>query len=256
MNLRIIRFFASVLLIFVGEFAASAPVKLYFRSICGIDQNGSSVIPLNAMAISNLMSVVNVYFSQVALDFEIKSIDSTNILELAWVRCDDYESLERISEIGGETDGVKIYFVCGLIGDCGVYTPYGIFVDRNVNAQILAHELGHACGLLDVYDSIESVDLSVEGPPSRDRMPFDFGRYPVDCSHADVLSRILMYGYAVETAIDIPYGDVYGLWYTNMTTTVTNQVDATMLSDVFKDWRLGLAPIGFKLHGNRNPINE
>ena len=73
----------------------------------------------------------------------------------------------------------------------------------------------HACGLSDVYDRHQETTLVVEGGPTRERMPDDWGWYPPNVMQTNIVRRLLMYGRRSDTKADISYGDVYGLCYTS-----------------------------------------
>lgn len=57
-----------------------------------------------------------------------------------------------------------------------------------------------------------------------------------------------MHGYGNDSKADIPYGDVWGLWYTNRWDSTAN--------DWQQDWQFSPAPVGFFLHGNPHPTSD
>jgi len=111
----------------------------------------------------------------------------------------------------------------------------------------LAHELGHACGLRDIYewfrDPTTGVVTSINdaGLTRASYMhPKDWaaGYYPRGLLHTNLITRVLMYGYSHDTKGCIPYGDAYGVYL---------PVNATQLIT-------GMAPVGFK-DMKRNPTH-
>ena len=126
-------------------------------------------------------------------------------------------------------------------------TSRGIVVGPDANARTIAHEIGHACGLPDIYDEDSRTSLKVEGMPSKERMPDDWGWYPPSVKQADLVRRLLMYGVYSYSKADISYGDIYGLYYTNFWNRTTRKWERV--------WQLNNVPIGFGRHGNRNPTS-
>ena len=57
-----------------------------------------------------------------------------------------------------------------------------------------------------------------------------------------------MYGFRSDVKADIPYGDVFGLHYTNSWNNASHTWDRV--------WFLDNAPVGFGIHGSRNPTSE
>lgn len=199
--------------------------------------------------VANLISDVNKIYQQVTLSFEIKSLVYTNDADLAIINRRDRQQRRRLCDIAHNTGGVEIYFVQRIDGNVNGMSPSGgVIVTQNISARSLAHELGHACGLSDIYVRHKDFGDTVDGLPSRERMPNDWGWYPPYVSQADVIRRMLMYGYESPMKIDITYGDVYGLWYYQLKDPQTRRWT--------KIWNVSLAPVGFGIHGNRHPVSE
>ena len=106
-------------------------------------------------------------------------------------------------------------------------------VTASDHGRALAHEVGHASGLRDLYPKVTEHGLVATGPVSPERMPADWGSYglvndeekPVEY----MMQRLLMHWSPVNN--DIPSGEVYGVWYE--WTDGTNQT-----------WHLTNAPVG------------
>ena len=114
--------------------------------------------------------------------------------------------------------------------------------------SLIPFEIGHACGLCDIFDAGVGTALSVSGMPSESRMPDDWGWYPPEVTHADIIKRHLMYGGRSDTKADMSYGDIYALYYTK-----TLNANGTGFN---REWHLENAPVGFGLHCNRNPMSQ
>ena len=96
--------------------------------------------------------------------------------------------------------------------------------DTNVAylANVLAHEIGHACGWDDIYDKREVgdgwvFDNGFDKRVEKGSMPNDWNNgtgssfYNPFIRHYAVLRRLLMYGLVVDNHTDIPTGYVDGL---------------------------------------------
>ena len=124
----------------------------------------------------------------------------------------------------------------------------GIVASTNATGLALAHEIGHSCGLKDIYEEHDGTSQIVTGDISHERLPDDWGcdgnarYYPATLNQVGLLRRLLMYGFNVNAQSDLSYGDVYGLFYIS---TLTGKV-----------WFLDMATIGFADYANRQPIHQ
>jgi pimeloyl-ACP methyl ester carboxylesterase len=99
--------------------------------------------------------------------------------------------------------------------------------DAQLYPATVAHELGHACGFVDLYTSrafptwgVET-EFSPTAPPRKEWIPFDWGSsseqfsyYPHDVNHVDLIQRLLMHGVLIRGELrplntDIPFGYVF-----------------------------------------------
>jgi hypothetical protein len=136
------------------------------------------------------------------------------------------------------TDAIEVYFVdrfayppslpnpAGLSSSeglgSGTFKEDGIAIANNSDAnhfRVLAHELGHACGLLDIYTDRPSTSIG-SGLVRMSWAPDDWNDgpdpayYESQLEQQTLVKRLLMYGGGgVITAIDIPSGSVYGVDY-------------------------------------------
>ena len=243
--MKAIRSFLAGLALMLGACCSGAPVKLF----CWIVADDNGISSHTEASVSNHIDAVNRIYSQVAMTFERESMITTNSTRLTHVDYSNSVQKAELYDIGGRTGGLNVIFV-ETINDhadafCGTR---GIVVSSSVNPTTLAHEIGHACGLSDIYDDYRETALVVTGPPDETRFTDDWGWYPDYVTQADIVRRLLMYGYNTTGKGDISRGDIYGLWYTNVLNAAGTRYD--------KVWQLGNAPVGFKLHGNRHPVSE
>lgn len=236
------KFLSAMLVVFLVLTVHSAPIKLY----CWIVQDDGGRSPHSETTLTNHLATVNRIYSQVAMRFSIESISYTNSTRLTAVNYTNDVQNAELCALGHVTDGLEVYFVNSITHNVTAFQwSHGIVVGDRANGTTLAHEIGHACGLSDIYDVFpDETSLAVVGNPERNRFTHDWGWYPENLTHADIVKKLLMYGYGSDTKGDISRGDVYGLWYHHADGT-TNKV-----------WQLGLAPVGFKLHGNRHPVSD
>lgn len=235
-------FFATLVLLSVC--GLSSPVKLY----CWIVKNDRGESPHSEASISNQVVSLNRIYSQVGMSFCVESISYTNSTRLTNVNYTNDVLNAELCGLTNGTDGLEVYFVKSITHRVDAFHwASGIVVGEGVNDTTLAHEIGHACGLADIYDAYSrETNLAVTGMPQKVYFTHDWGWYPENVTQAQMVQRLLMYGYNTDSAHkgDISRGDVYGLWYQYVSGT-TNRV-----------WQLGLAPVGFKLHGNRHPVSQ
>lgn len=241
MNTRIL----SLLFMQVMTFSSLArPIDLH----CCIVRSEEDALsnPTSAMQISNELSEVNRIFRQVAMSFRIATCVCTNDSEIVSIVETNEVQLVRLMSILDCGEGLNLYFVSRIIGEgAAFHTDYGIVFDRDFSAAQIAHEIGHACGLNDVYDWADGANVVINGESRKGWMPYDWGRYKSVGSHDLILKRLLMYGYNSDSGSDITYGDIYGLWYTQ---------EKLPGQDVeSKVWHESLSPVGFHIHGNRDP---
>ena len=234
----------NVLVLLITFHVFPSPIKLHCWIVA--EDDGRTFHTLNS--ISNQVGSVNRLYSQVAMSFTIESISHTNSTRLTNVDYSNAAQKAEIYSLSNHTEGLDVYFVESITERTDAFCGRsGIVVSRNYSDTTLAHEIGHACGLSDIYDSYSrETDLVVTGMPQKAYFTHDWGWYPENVTQAQLVQRLLMYGYNTGSTHkgDISRGDVYGLWYQYVSGT-TNKV-----------WQLGLAPVGFKLHGNRHPVSE
>jgi hypothetical protein len=120
-------------------------------------------------------------------------------------------------------NAVELYFVDTLEGTAvgGVCWPEGIVIATAGDANVIAHEVLHDCGLEDIY-TVENPGGSdpnpVSGPVSAERVPADWGGgyYPPGLTQRELITRLIMRsgGFGPEPPLSVsvclPRGTVYG----------------------------------------------
>ena len=155
----------------------------------------------------------------------------------AWTTFHDLVDTHHVST------GIEVYFVASIDDANGLSCPGGCAVRAAADPNTLAHELGHAQGLPDLYVS-QSGMPSLSGSPSYAWLPGDFGTtsaegyYPDGTQQSTLVRHMLMFGEGSATKRDITTGNVHAIWrplYTNDPCVETN------------------APVGFFLNASPNP---
>lgn len=125
----------------------------------------------------------------------------------------------------------------------------GITITNRGNFRTVGHEIGHGCGLQDIYVSKPSkTTKTVKGFLTKTRVPKDWNNgpepyfYKVKLKQSQLVKRLLMFGNVSTTKADIPSGKIYGLYYTR--NTVGRKI-----------WHLGNAKVGLT-NVNRQPTHQ
>ena len=165
------------------------------------------------------------------------AMNPTNVVLFSLLNCTNNTGglevyfTKTLKDGNADLGGVNAYWGLALAKGDGPY-------EHGYSGHVLAHEIGHQCGLDDLYVDMTNTPLVVAGQPSSSRLPRDWGEgyYPKNLMQVDIIQRILMYGVTSASTsypgIDIPSGQVYGLCYTN----------APVTGD--KIWYLDMAKVG------------
>ena len=182
-------------------------------------------------AIAGLFPVANEIFTQVGIHFSLDSnivqIANTNFLVIK-KETGNYPLGQTLVNYAHTPNAVELYFVRTTEGADGLNFPEGIILPVGIDGHVLAHELGHACGLGDVLDFVQWKDPATNNNHEvlypdevgkvhmEDDWGTDFseGYYTVRL-HRQLITRLLMCGrrLSLRTNEDITYGDIDGLVY-------------------------------------------
>lgn len=237
---------AWLLLLSVCLFAAlRAEVPVFAYVVCGADGSQTAA---SFSDVTNYIERLNFVFSQVCIDFRLERYGV--LTNESWLSiCGSNESqYEALCATTNSTGGLELYFV-REIDDCNAFwIPSGIVISQDANWRTVAHEVGHACGLKDIYVDHDGTTLQVTGGSTRERMPQDYGRPDFAVPHANRVKRLLMYGKSSDTKFRISGGDIYGLGRKIRRNETTGVLEIV--------WDLFNVEVGFWDHGTRAPASE
>ncbi len=228
----------------------------------------NNVFMTTPQQVANYIAGVNKIYEQAGMRFLLENVITTNVDE-SWLFLElnssnaDKPKRDAICNIAQNTGGLELYFIHGFDQPVGALNNYngqaevmGIILPPNVTSLIVAHEIGHSCGLPDIYvnDNIyehtHSNPLeSVSGGIRHAWMPDDWGStsllvnyyHPV-VDQPMLIRALLMYGFTSEFKGDIPRGNIYGIWYID-----PPDGDSAMKS---------LAHVSFDQFATRNPVHR
>ncbi len=211
-----------------------------------------------AAEVTNLIAEVNEIYEQVGMRFELAVVETQevnpNLLEINARTVSEGAPL-NICNLTQHADGLELYFIHTFnLDDVRAFNwlyngeSVGIIVPAGVSSLKLAHEIGHSCGLSDIYDVDPSIvgpfQPSISGPKRLAWMPDDWGstspseHFYQDNLHKSIISALLMLGMNVNES-DLSFGDIHGIWY-------------QWVNDV-KVYETSLASVGVSTHINRHP---
>ena len=179
----------------------------------------------------------------------------------AWMSIEDNDAQNAlhssICSYGNAPSGVELYCIGSIENAEGLTSSKGSVVVGTAAPNVYAHEFGHLCNLRDIYPRRpRKTELTVTGEVSRTRLEQDWsssvdeGYYPTGLQQGILIERMLMCGIPTATGVrtDVSSGDVYGLWRH------WRKAEDSDLWDWFHD--LGTVPVGFHLHGDKQPTVE
>ena len=207
--------------------------------------------------VRGLFDDANDILSQVGVRLSLDSINCTNRPD--WFNLTNpptvFPIANQIVSVTNGTGGLVYYFVNDIRGYRGLRSGSDVLVERDGTGKTVAHEACHCFGLSDVYawDDDSPLALSPTMPIRHDRIPMDWGSdsetdgfYPPDLTQSNLVERLLMFGRGKHDAVDIPRGDVWGVWY--------HWTNAPPPGGRVKSWHESLAPVGFFEHANTTPF--
>ena len=194
--------------------------------------------------IQTRIDMANDIFSQVGISFDLLSTEYNFCSETNWNmqvtrkerdaegNLNSYMTHQTTALLDHyqTNDCIEVYFLGNFIGEStrAFHGDSGIAVSRTAEVKALAHEIGHALGLMDCYPYVyyEVTNTTVQvllpdyhGPVNRSSLVgmYDWGAesgrgfYEVEDTHGVVYEKYLMCGYDEVLAKDIPDGQVYSL---------------------------------------------
>ena len=200
-------------------------------------QVGVTLNLVEPIAVTNVPSAYNVDY------------DGESVQDGMWTYWD-------VVDMHANTGGLECYFVNSFVDrkyTKAAHCDLGIVLAKSATRYTLAHEIGHAFGMCDIYDSNddETLVLLSSEKASYARMSDDWNNgcvgkdypgaryYRAGTEMKQVVGRLLMLGSVPEEDVrrDITSGSVYGVYYTKINEN--------------KIWHKNCALIGFPF-GNRN----
>ena len=183
------------------------------------DDDGSNPVVTPYYVVS-LFKEANVALRQAAMTFTITENDIQYINRSAWRDLNrtntTFRQTLRDMRAIPRSGALRIFFVNTYNGSfrTGFNDDYCMVVAKNISGVSLAHEICHAAGLRDIYITQDGVSIADAGVVKEAHVPLDWSGdyYPHDLQHTNLITRLLMYGYVREHAVDIPLGRVYGVY--------------------------------------------
>ncbi len=147
-----------------------------------IVHDGSGTYPATPERIAECVEKANDIFYQTGLSFHLDSVSYTNRSD--WMRLgkegNEWLGMTDLCAVTNGTHGIECYFVTEIDEAAGLNTPHGLVIERNASASVLAHEIGHACGLSDIYVSKSPTPLQVTGEACHPNTNEESGHASVD----------------------------------------------------------------------------
>ena len=229
-----------------AKVVAETVVQVHAFIICDASGNPAR----QTSDIHTLLSGANQIYSQVGRRFNLSSLSV--ITNQTWMNVPRSPSggwpvFRNIVSYTNGTGGIELYFNGSIVGANGLTSPNGVLIANSGNANTVAHELGHAQGLPDIYHSRNNGAIAVTGVVGRNRIPSDWGSssaegyYPPSLSQSNLVERLLMFGVGSSSKRDLPSGDLDGVWRPIYTT---------------DPWQTTNAPSGFFIHSSSTPTSN
>ncbi|MBR4172140.1 MAG: hypothetical protein IKR48_10860 [Kiritimatiellae bacterium] len=206
--------------------------------------------------ISQMVGRANQLYAQVGMGFQLESVG--RITNSEWMAIEmisnTWPRSQQVVNYTNGTDGLEIYFTAAIDWATGLHRDGGIIISSTAPLETLGHEIGHACGLEDIYDQHSQSGLTLTVGIEADNLPDDWGSvsdvgfYTRNLQYPNLLKRLLMYGHSNVGKSDISYGDVKGIWRGRELNFDTLQWEMV--------WKASLAPVGFFLHATATPVSH
>ena len=173
--------------------------------------------------IGPLLDDANLLLRQVCISCYVHQVSYTNCGN--WLALENFDSTDfwqkaiAIVSVSNHVGGIEMHFVEEIDEIEGLNTSGGIVLPAETSGRVLAHEIGHAFGLRDIYDEHRYAVGSVVGRVRKDRCQDDwtgdddrgFYKDADTLPQAELIRRLVMYGYADPDSADFSWGDIEGL---------------------------------------------
>ena len=185
-------------------------VPVFPVEICDEDESPSITVDY----VNGLLREVNEIYEQVGLRF-VCTTSVQRVVNHVWSKSGvaDKKVSRAICNCLRGTGGVEVYFVKGGIKKepIGCAQRGGIVIKKTANGINLAHEIGHVCGLSDIYADRPDVHFTAEEFNLEfSKMRDDWGMYDQFLAYDDLIKRLLMFG-VNGVGVDISTGSVWGI---------------------------------------------
>ena len=213
-------------------------VPISFFVVC--DDTGTPAV--SPSIITSYLSRANDIYRQVAMTFVQRGAITYITNEPSWFyllydsTVDNWPDFGSLISYTNGTGGLEVYFVGhignGAVGLTDTSTYKGIAVSAEGSLNVMAHEIGHACGLSDIYYEYGGLYISPTNLARSSWASQDWNNgpsplyYQANTPQSWLISKMLMYGVdAASGTIDIPLGKLYGVTrQANTTNCTTSQV--------------------------------
>jgi hypothetical protein len=197
-------------------YAYADPIPIHFMFICENDGHHAGFtndIPGLISGANQIWRQAGMSFSRASVSYVTNSIWYSNSVN----KVTQQDILNAMSGTGG----LEVYFVPKITFAGNVPAANwtnGMLVTSGISSRTFAHELGHCCGLPDIYDvHPKSSQVKIEGTVSKTRLPLDWNNGPGPEEYYErglqqslLVKRLLMYGYT-SGGSDLTAGPVYGV---------------------------------------------